>query len=781
MRFLSALTTEHLETLAEARVICLDIETTGLTLFAPECRVGKRTKIGGAAFSAYTERFPFATVDTGLRARVLSVSLEGDRDRVMAWDLDALTPEARRALVEAVIGGKIVAGANLAFDLSWLSHYAPGVRPAGILDTHILVRTERPAIAQVGLAYRATSASRDAIAERASKMVSGRKSGASLEAMALYFELDGCEEIDKRYQRPENWSVSPLSDEHYKYATGDVEIPVDVCRRILRMSEGASALEIYEAAVASPHYQRAMAAVFRLVDMHASGMPFDAEVCETMRVEAFQQITESATRLLEAFPELGPHKETLYTAKQSVPQALKGALADCLEARGVDLRGTDGAVVIDKKGAILAGAGDVPGWQYWAELQDAKKRLTMLSEYQDLARNSVRSAGGRCVEGPTIHSLIGINAATMRTSSQYPNIQNVPGCLRSVYAAPEGKVIIAADYSQIELRIAAALAARAYHEALDRPHHGEQAAPKWVREAIAAARMSGREHPAPERAPHDIEDPQARMQGYLDSYKHTLTRAVLRIRRVGMPLVDVFRKGLDPHLATGLAMLERQGGWERPEGFETIPAYLASLTDEEAAGMKAEYATARKAAKAVNFGLLYGMQAPKLWRTGVVDYGLAWTEEDAAAARDAWLEAYPEVAFWQVWTRVVNKMPGCPRMELAAPAKGGGTYNEERTIWSVKTLTGRTCVADSMTKALNFQDQGSGADMVLSALPLIPDDHRGRLVNLVHDEIVAVAEAEHAESYAETIKAAMIAAGDEALAAYGIPVEVEYGIGAWDH
>jgi DNA polymerase I len=50
-----------------------------------------------------------------------------------------------------------------------------------------------------------------------------------------------------------------------------------------------------------------------------------------------------------------------------------------------------------------------------------------------------------------------LRAATRRMACDHPNLQNIPrsGPLRSYIRAPEGRVFVIADYSQIELRIAA--------------------------------------------------------------------------------------------------------------------------------------------------------------------------------------------------------------------------------------------------------------------------------------------------------------------------------------
>ncbi len=87
-----------------------------------------------------------------------------------------------------------------------------------------------------------------------------------------------------------------------------------------------------------------------------------------------------------------------------------------------------------------------------------RQLFKLVSTYIDALPKSVGSDG-------RIHSTFNVEgAATGRLSSKDPNLQNIPvkgeagGEIRKAFIAPKGKVLLTADYSQIELRIMAHLA-----------------------------------------------------------------------------------------------------------------------------------------------------------------------------------------------------------------------------------------------------------------------------------------------------------------------------------
>jgi DNA polymerase I len=116
------------------------------------------------------------------------------------------------------------------------------------------------------------------------------------------------------------------------------------------------------------------------------------------------------------------------------------------------------------------------------ELSSAHPMVPLLLEYRQLFKlvstyiDTLPKFAGR--DG-RIHSTFNVEgAATGRLSSIDPNLQNIPirgeqgSELRKAFIAPKGKIILGADYSQIELRIMAHLAddpglKKAFKEGLD--------------------------------------------------------------------------------------------------------------------------------------------------------------------------------------------------------------------------------------------------------------------------------------------------------------------------
>ena len=270
--------------------------------------------------------------------------------------------------------------------------------------------------------------------------------------------------------------------------------------------------------------------------------------------------------------------------------------------------------------------------------------------------------------------------STGRLSSTDPNLQNIPirtatgRLIRQAFIAPEGRVILAADYSQIELRL--------------------------------MAHFSGDEN---------------------------LTRA--------------FNEGLDIHTATAAEVLGK--------AVEEVSA------------------TERRNAKAINFGLLYGMSAFGLAKQ------LQMSRGEAQDYIDMYFERYPSVKDYMINTRA------------SAYEKG---YVE--TILGRKLYTPDINHSNRMVKqgaeraAINAPLQGSAADLIKLAMiavdKVLPKEHAKMLLQ-VHDELVLEVDSDKVDSIRQLITDAMQDVLTTTAVAKGwnvdfaVPLLVETDIGSnWD-
>ena len=238
--------------------------------------------------------------------------------------------------------------------------------------------------------------------------------------------------------------------------------------------------------------------------------------------------------------------------------------------------------------------------------------------------------------------------STGRLSSTDPNLQNIPirtatgRLIRQAFIAPEGRVILAADYSQIELRL--------------------------------MAHFSGDKN-----------------------------------------LTHAFNEGLDIHAATAAEVLGKE---------------VAEVT-----------ATERRNAKAINFGLLYGMSAFGLAKQ------LQMSRSEAQDYIDMYFERYPGVKDYMINTRASAYEHG---------------YIE--TILGRKLYTTDINHSNRMVKqgaeraAINAPLQGSAADLIKLAMiavdKVLPKDQAKMLLQ-VHDELVFEVDADKVDKISQLITDAM--------------------------
>jgi DNA polymerase-1 len=188
---------------------------------------------------------------------------------------------------------------------------------------------------------------------------------------------------------------------------------------------------------------------------------------------------------------------------------------------------------------------------------------------------------------------------------------------------------------------------------------------------------------------------------------------------------------------------------------------LHTLTARSLTGKEVVSKDNRKLAKAVNFGLLYGMGAKGLQSYALRSYGVEMGPEEAFLYRRRFFETYPGLKRW---------------------------HDAERRAWQrghaeTRTLTGRRRMGvERLTDRLNAPVQGTAADGLKLALALLwerRDECPGAVAILVcHDEVVVECDADKAEEAKEWLVQAMEEGMDAVVNAVEphIPIEVEASV-----
>ncbi|MBE0407487.1 DNA polymerase I [Psychrobacter sp. FME5] len=238
--------------------------------------------------------------------------------------------------------------------------------------------------------------------------------------------------------------------------------------------------------------------------------------------------------------------------------------------------------------------------------------------------------------------------STGRLSSTDPNLQNIPirtatgRLIRQAFIAPEGRVILAADYSQIELRL--------------------------------MAHFSGDKN-----------------------------------------LTDAFNEGLDIHAATAAEVLGKD---------------VAEVTSTE-----------RRNAKAINFGLLYGMSAFGLAKQ------LQMSRSEAQDYIDMYFERYPGVKDYMINTRASAHEQGYVETIL-----GRKLYTPDITH------SNRMVKQGAERAAINAPLQGSAADLIklaMIAVDKVLPKEQAKMLLQVHDELVFEVDADKVDEISQLITDAM--------------------------
>ena len=150
----------------------------------------------------------------------------------------------------------------------------------------------------------------------------------------------------------------------------------------------------------------------------------------------------------------------------------------------------------------------------------------------------------------------------------------------------------------------------------------------------------------------------------------------------------------------------------------------------------------RQAAKAINFGLLFGQGPKGLARYAKSIYDVAMTEREAMSAKRSFFRVYHALARWQRKTGRLSKI------EKQVITLGGRVRDFTKEKHGYK-----------YTQALNTPIQGGAAEVMLAALPKLEGYLTGtdaKLVNIIHDEIVIEAAEEDLAQVITAVDSTMV-------------------------
>jgi DNA polymerase-1 len=162
----------------------------------------------------------------------------------------------------------------------------------------------------------------------------------------------------------------------------------------------------------------------------------------------------------------------------------------------------------------------------------------------------------------------------------------------------------------------------------------------------------------------------------------------------------------------------------------------------------------RQAAKAINFGLIYGMGPAGLRAYAKATYGVDMTPQAAQDAHSAFFRNYTGIHRWH------------------AETKARGVYDKKvSTSAGLIRDMGNEPGGWKLTNALNTPVQGSGAEVLLLALAKLPAALSGldcRVIHHVHDEIILECSETDIEAGKAALQSSMVAAFNELFPGSGM-------------
>ncbi|MEX3984208.1 DNA polymerase [Paraburkholderia sp. EG287A] len=249
-------------------------------------------------------------------------------------------------------------------------------------------------------------------------------------------------------------------------------------------------------------------------------------------------------------------------------------------------------------------------------------------------------------------------------------------------------------------------------------------------------------------------------------FAQCLALGAARGEREYSALRDAFQIGLDIHTFTGMKLCGRDPLRE----FEGLSHDDRKALEKK---LKKELGPRRQQGKIANLSLLYGMADAGFQEAAARGYDEHWTLEEAHNIRALWMDAYPEVELWHLWTECLQAgVIYLPEKGKEKPVRTGW--------WMARTLANRDIVAMGLNAALSYQDQSSGADILGLIMHRLYVEYRHLFdcaINQVHDEIVFCLPHESFATGLPAIESVMVEEANTLLMPYGVPADVSPAVG----
>jgi DNA polymerase-1 len=445
-------------------------------------------------------------------------------------------------------------------------------------------------------------------------------------------------DLDKTYQTS-SWSLDTLTQQQIKYSAEDILALIKIFPSLREKLNNIDTphkatgkiYEIFKVKNPVAAVEFTFTPYLALIELR--GMPISKEKLDTLLKEFSSKYQRSYINFLRT-----------YGIDPFSPQKVSNWLINKLN---IPLPKTDkGSYSSQDK--VLKRFIDKQPIKELLEIRHTKKLLDKLKELKQYAKEQDNIVY-------KVHSdYRQIGAPTGRMSSSRPNLQNITYELKEVFTAPDGYLLIIADYSQIELRIAS-------------------------------------------------------------EYTNEQT------------MIKAFKEGKDLHKFTASLITGKN---------------YEDITKEE-----------RKLAKAINFGLIYGISPKSLMEYAVNNYGIEISLKEAKQFYEKFFQVYTG---FKSWHESIKKQ-----------------LKKVHQI-TVSSLLGRKMKAKRFTDAVNYPIQATGSDMLKMAVNFFyktKKDLDAYIVNLVHDEIIVEVKEEQAEQAKKILEESMLKAGKILLKK--VPIEYE--------